>query len=124
MPRLLRYWAPVVLVAAVIFTLSSLPGSQLDVRLFPHADKLAHALEFGALGLFLIRALDHTVDWRPQLQLGLTLAVVLLYGGLDELHQSIVPLRDVSLLDAAAAIIGGGVACGVWYLYKSRGKTA
>ncbi len=94
-----RYLVLAVLYMALIFFLSSLPGSAAGIP--PPWDKLAHALEYGGLGFLLGRGLG-----RP-----LPAAVLaVLYGLSDELHQRYVPGREASagdlLADAVGALIG------------------
>jgi VanZ family protein len=98
----LRLWAPVVLWAAVIFVLSSIPdlGTGLgtwDLLL----RKLAHAVEFAILGALLLRALAREA---PALALGVAYAVS------DEVHQMFVSGRRGSawdvLIDAAGVALG------------------
>ncbi len=96
--RSVSLWLPVVVWAAVIFTLSSIPhlGTGLgtwDLVL----RKLAHATEYGILGALLLRALG-----RPILA---ALAAVA-YAASDELHQHFVSGRHASPLDVAIDVVG------------------
>ena len=103
MPSALRLWLPVVLWAAVIFALSSVPdlgtglgGWDLVLR------KLAHAAEFGVLGMLLLRALRREL---PAFAAGVAYAIS------DELHQHFVPGRRGAPLDVLIDAVG--VALGV-----------
>jgi VanZ family protein len=99
-------WVPVVLWAAVIFTLSSIPdlGTGLgtwDIVL----RKLAHTAEYAILGGLLFRAVRNAP------------AAVLLastYAVTDELHQTFVAGRHGApldwVIDSAGAILGVAVA--------------
>ena len=107
-----RRWLPVVVWAALIFALSSVPdlGTGLgdwDLVLC----KLAHAAEYAVLGALLVRAVA-----QPRL------AFVLgtLYASSDELHQAFVPGRMGSPTDVAIDALG--VACGVvlWQALRPR----
>lgn len=113
--RALKLWGPPLAVAIVIFLLSSIPGTELRLQLFAHADKLAHACEFGLLGFLLLRALSGCTSWSLLVATAVTLGLVLLYGALDELHQLHVPHRDVDGWDLVADFGGGLAGCGVWY---------
>ena len=101
----LRLWAPVVLWAAVIFALSSVPDLGTGLGTWDLVlRKLAHATEFAVLGALLVRAL--AVE-RAALALGIA------YAASDELHQHFVPGRlgspfDV-LIDAVGVAIGVAV---------------
>jgi VanZ family protein len=84
-------WAPVVLWAAVIFAISSIPSLSTGLGVWDVVlRKLAHAVEFGALGALLVRALRN----EPA-------AIVLgsLYAVTDELHQTFVAGRHGSPVD-------------------------
>lgn len=99
----LRLWAPVVLWAAVIFVLSSIPdlGTGLgtwDLLL----RKLAHTIEFAILGALLLRAL------RAELP---ALAAGVAYAATDEIHQLFVEGRRGSVVDVLIDAVG--VAAGV-----------
>jgi VanZ family protein len=96
--RTLTHWLPVLLWAALIFTLSSVPdlssglgGWDLFLR------KAAHVTEYAILALLLARALHREV---PALVLGV------LYAASDEFHQSFVRGRHGAPLDVAIDSIG------------------
>jgi VanZ family protein len=102
----LTAWAPVVLWAALIFALSSIPdlGTGLgdwDVVL----RKLAHIAEYAVLGAFAFRAARSV---SAALLLGSAYAVT------DELHQTFVSGRHGSpvdwLIDTAGVVVGVAVA--------------
>jgi len=99
----LARWLPVVLWAAVIFALSSVPdlGTGLgnwDLLL----RKLAHVVEYAILGALLVRALGREL---PALAAGIAYAVS------DEVHQHFVAGRRGAPLDVV--IDATGVALGV-----------
>jgi VanZ family protein len=103
-------WAPVVLWAALIFTLSSIPHLSTDLGTWDLVlRKLGHFAEFGVFGALLLRALGR----EPA-------AFVLgsLYAATDEVHQAFVPGRAGSPFDWA--IDTAGVAAGVLLLRRSR----
>lgn len=102
-------WAPVVVWMGVIFLFSS----RVDL---PHAPqpwsdsllrKSAHVVEFGVLGLLLVRALGARSWRRGHL---LAILVASLYAASDEVHQAFVAGRHGSLwdvlLDSGAAGVG------------------
>jgi len=98
--------------AAVIFAFSSVPdlgtglGSwDLLVR------KIAHAVEFGVLGVLFLRATR-----RP----GLAFVLGTLYAVSDEVHQSFVPGRMGSAVDVAIDMIGVLAGIVVWQLVRAR----
>ena len=96
--RTLAHWLPVVLWAAVVFALSSIPslGTGLgDWDLILR--KGAHMTEYAVLAVLLLRALDREA---PALSLGI------LYAASDELHQSFVRGRHASPVDVAIDTVG------------------
>ena len=100
-------WIPAIVYIALIFAISSIPGSihgRIPFRIF---DKAAHLVEFAGLGLFLMVAFRGSMP-RAGLRhvLLLVLAVGLAIGVLDELYQSFVPGRAVEFLDWVADTIG------------------
>lgn len=127
--RGLALWGPVLLVAGAILTVSHMSSPPSP----PGApDWLLHGIEYGALGLFLSRALAG--GWRGRLSgrgAVLTLLLGVLYGASDEWHQSFVPGRDSSardvLADGAGTLLGIGVtvvAARLWPLAGGRAGKA
>jgi len=106
----LRLWAPVVLWAAVIFSVSAVPDLGTGLGTWDLVlRKLAHACEFAVLGALLLRALR---DERAAFAAGVAYAIS------DEVHQLFVPGRHGSPLDVA--IDSAGVAVGIllWRRYS------
>jgi VanZ family protein len=113
--------APVILWAALIYYLSSLP--QLSHIPMPyHLDKLAHAIVYGVLAVTAFRALYHQRRFEALKRNAgmLALLFVLLYGVADELHQQFVPGRVSSMLDLAADVAGAAIALRLWQWYVRR----
>ena len=106
-PFLRRVW-PAVFYAALIFLLSSLPGNQIPELGFDLGDKLIHLVEFGLLGLFLVRAFGLTA--HPY---ALTILAGTLYAASDEVHQFFIPGRFSSGGDFFADVLGVMLAAGI-----------
>lgn len=88
----------------LIFFLSHQPSLPTP-SLFPHQDKLFHAVTYGVLGLLLQGGLPDTPGrWL------LAWLMASLYGCSDEIHQLFVPGRSADLLDlladSAGALLG------------------
>lgn len=131
----LKYWAPVVLWMALIFSAStdvgssdrssrliapvlrwlfpSLPEPTIDAVVLG-VRKTAHMTEYAVLTVLVWRALRRPVrsdprpwSWRPA---GLAVAVAMAYAVSDELHQAFVPSRQAQLtdvlLDSVGALLG------------------
>ncbi|MBM3222336.1 MAG: VanZ family protein [Candidatus Tectomicrobia bacterium] len=106
-------WGIVIGYTAVIFCLSSIPGSSIPSIYLN--DKLIHAGEFGLLGIFLARALSL---WKPAWSTRCialwSILVSIAYGVTDEWHQSFVPQRSADFADLAADSVGALIAVWLW----------
>ncbi len=106
----LLLWAPVVLLLsyeAYLSGQSRLPGFGIDL---PHLDKVEHAVYFFLTGLAAVRAARFGELWgRGKTAVFLVLFAVL-WGCLDEIHQSYVPYRDVEIGDVVADTAGVALA--------------
>ena len=101
--RALSVWLPVVVWAAVIFTLSSIPSLGTGLGVWDTVlRKAGHMTEFAILGALLFRALGREL---PAFAAGVAYAVT------DEVHQHFVEGRHASPLDVALDAIG--VALGI-----------
>ncbi|MFN8062675.1 MAG: VanZ family protein [Vicinamibacterales bacterium] len=115
-------WGPPLLYMAMIFGLST--QSQLPSPPGRLTDKHVHFLVFGGLSALLLRALARG-EWRRVTVATVVGAIVLtaVYGASDELHQSFVPGRDASVLDAVADALGASAAASLlwaWGIIRDR----
>jgi VanZ family protein len=104
----LGWWLPPLVWMAAIFVVSSQPNPAPEVtsRVW---DKLLHAIEYGTLGLLCCRALTREgLRWETAALGGICLAAA--YGASDEYHQLFVPMRDASIRDWFADVVGAAVA--------------
>jgi VanZ family protein len=111
-------WLPAVLVMLAIFGFSSIPSNELPN--FGSGDlivkKGGHVLGYGLL------ALAYWVGLRfDKRRWWLALLFAILYAASDEFHQSFVPGRHSSWVDALV-IDGGGAAAAVGLVYWLREK--
>jgi VanZ family protein len=98
MSRTLSLWLPVVLWAAVIFALSSIPSLSTDLGLWDLVlRKAAHVTEYAILGALLLRALQRPLGAAT---LGFAYAVS------DEIHQHFVRGRSGNVVDVAIDAVG------------------
>jgi VanZ family protein len=110
--RVLTVWLPVVLWAAVIFTLSSIPSLSTGLGLWDTIlRKAAHVTEYGVLGALLLRALGREA---PALAGGIA------YAATDELHQHFVRGRHGAPVDVAIDAIGVAAGMLVWLRVRER----
>jgi VanZ family protein len=100
-------WLPVVVWAALIFAVSSVPSLDSGLGTWDLGlRKLAHLAEYAVLGALLARALPElAAQWAG-----------IAYAASDELHQAFVPGRFGSLLDVA--IDAAGVLVGILLLRR------
>ena len=115
----LKLWGPPALLAAIIFALSSL--SQVPGATYVW-DKLAHCTVFGTLCLLTLRATHggaRPLALRPA---AAAFFLVLLWGVLDEVHQSFVPGRDASARDVAADALGAALALALWAAWRGTAR--
>jgi VanZ family protein len=130
MGKNLKYWIPAICVAVLISTFSTHYFSSAETARFlipllrllfpaasPHAlslmhtgiRKLAHITEFGVLSIAVFHGVrGERFGWRLQWAV-ITLIIAVSYAGLDEWHQSFVPMREARfrdvLIDSTGALI-------------------
>lgn len=98
--RLLYYWLPPIAWMAFIFFLSSRRSVGVtqtylyDFIIF----KSLHVIEYAILFLLLFRAL-HSIKMRLDLRYVIAVAVSILYGASDEIHQLMTPTRTGRIRD-------------------------
>jgi VanZ family protein len=110
--RLLTVWLPVLIWAAVIFTLSSIPSLSTGLGTWDTIlRKAAHLAEYAVLGGLIYRALGR----EP-----LALAVGIAYAATDELHQYFVGGRHASPVDVAIDAVGVAVGMLLWLRLRER----
>jgi len=103
-------WIPVVLWAAVIFTLSSVPDLGTGLGTWDTVlRKIAHTAEYALLGALVFRATRRAPT---------ALVIASAYAVTDEIHQTFVAGRHGSpvdwLIDTAGAAIGIVIAARAW----------
>jgi len=96
---------------AFIFAASSVPGNQIPAAIW---DKLAHLLVYAALGAFFMLPLaGGRVSGVTLTTMAAAIALSLVYGISDELHQMFTPGRSPDIRDVIADTIGAAVGVGV-----------
>jgi len=118
--QMLWLWGPVVGYCALIFLVSA--QSDLSLPDFPSSDsdKVAHALEYGVLGILWARAAKASWPrWTFLLMLASIGLFTGLYGVIDEWHQRYVPGRFADWHDALADLCGGTLG-GIGYLIGTQ----
>jgi VanZ family protein len=140
MAKRLTYWIPAICVAVLISTFSTHYFSSEETSkilmpilhwIFPTASlhtfsrmhtairKLAHVTEFGVFSIAVfhgVRAEGHGWRWRWAL---ITLIVAVSYAGLDEVHQSFVPMREARVRDVLIDSTGALLAQALVWCYAT-----
>lgn len=114
LPLFLSLWLPVILWAAFIFYLSSIPHLRF---LQSHWDflfrKIGHLGVYGILARLVARALSGSTLWSWKKIFAGSLVLTILYACTDEFHQSFVPGRSATVHDVVIDSVGGWLALGV-----------
>ncbi len=111
-----RYWLPPLLYLALIYLLSGMPAPPIPAG---WDGNLLHYPEYALLGLLLARALEggrRDAPLLPVLLGSLALAVVL--GALDEVHQSFVPGRMPDPVDWWHDAVGAALGAAFWGIWR------
>ena len=119
-------WLPLLVMMGTITFLSHLPGNSIQLPQVYNSDKLAHISAYCALGLSYLHALPPR--WWPGrrwLVGGSVVLFCLLFGIVDEFHQSFVPGRMVSGADVLADMAGSVLAWSgfaAWQRWRAKGR--
>ena len=101
-----------------IFALSSFHQVALPFVDRPSVDKIYHSIEYAALVYLIIRALEQGFRMYGWIMIIVGIALGILYGVSDEIHQLFVPGRYFSYWDMVADSVGA--ALGGWIYLKIR----
>ncbi len=114
-----------ILYLGLIFFMSSRPYLQTPGLEFASMDKLVHAVEYFLLGVLLFAAIGRGIS-RSKLGTFLFLfAVGASIGALDEMFQSYIPGREMSIYDWIADAVGVGLGTGLTVYFRlGRRSTA
>jgi len=97
--KFIKLWVPVILWAALIFYLSSLPDLKTDLKYDFFLRKIAHMLEYLILTFLLFRAIKGSFDLTELFLFIYPASLALFYAVSDEFHQLFVRGRDGSIMD-------------------------
>ncbi len=141
-----KYWIPAILVAVLISLFSTryfsgdetariiipllhwaLPRASPRMLRLMHVGirKMAHVTEFGLFSITVFHGIrGRRFGWRFSWALA-TLAIAVTYAGVDEWHQSFVPLRDARVRDVMIDALGAVSAQAlVWCYAKWKSNSA
>jgi VanZ family protein len=102
----LRPWIPALAWSALLFGLSTIPGSAIPEVPTPNVDKLVHGALYLVLGLCCARGLGASARLAPVPLVMAATAMATAFGVTDELHQLLTPRRSADWLDVVADAIG------------------
>jgi VanZ family protein len=112
MPKVIKYWIPVLILSFVIFFFSSRPtpvSAGIDWQDFL-LKKTAHIILYSALFVLVYRSLLNTTDMDRRTAAWIAIAYVAIYGTSDEFHQSFTPGRQPAFRDIIIDTAAGGLA--------------
>ena len=110
--RALTLWLPVLVWAAVIFTLSAIPSLSSGLGVWDTVlRKCAHVTEYAVLGALLYRAFEREA---PALAAGIA------YAATDEVHQHFVRGRHASPVDVGIDAVGVALGMLLWLRVRTR----
>jgi VanZ family protein len=121
--NLARRWArkiPLLVAMATIFILSHQPGDTLQLPSIPGLDKVAHAVIYGVLAASALYAFTpNSTQYDPRARAAAVVVFCVLFGLVDEYHQSFIPGRWASGWDLVADGLGGAMVAGLWWWRRS-----
>jgi len=107
---------------STIFLLSSIPQIKQPFYPFANFDIILHIILYGGLGLIICRFLANDLRRSAPAAMIVACALTMLYGLSDEIHQSFVPGRNVSVSDFISNTTGAVLAVLFWY-FAMRPRT-
>lgn len=109
--RFLRYQAPAILWALLLFAASSIPSEEFPRLSIFSQDKLLHISAYFGFGLVLYRAIMYQQRflWLKQHAKLAVIVCAALYAVSDEFHQSFVPGRSMDHWDLVADVLGATI---------------
>jgi VanZ family protein len=93
--------------AAVIFVLSSIPGTDFPKVPGEQMDKLVHGVLYSTLGFLVTRGLRGSTTLGRGTLVAVSTVLAILYGVSDEIHQLWTPRRSCDWHDVVADAVGG-----------------
>lgn len=109
---IVRWW-PALAWTGLIFAASSIPGSRFEDVGFEIPDKLVHGLEYAVLGFLVFVAARGQGPSAGVRAFALAVSWGLLTGIADESYQRLIPLRDPSVADWVADVLGAAVGAAI-----------
>ncbi len=121
MSRDQRRLIPVLLFVLLIFAVSSIPSLKAPGPAFDFKDKIAHTIEYFVLGVLLFRGIGWTASRSRGATFVFLFAVGVSIAGLDEIYQSFIPGRVMSITDWYADALGVALGVGL-FVFTRMGR--
>jgi VanZ family protein len=118
-----RRMLPVTVFVIFIFAVASIPRFAPPGPEFWLRDKVAHFIEFLILGILLFRAVGWQVSASRWVTFGFLTSVGATIGAVNEVYQTFIPGREMSLGDWLADLAGVAVGIGL-YAFTSFGVSS
>lgn len=117
----IQRWGPALIMMALIFTASSIPGSELPQLGFwdTLAKKGGHIIGYALLAAAFLHAVGNGKRPRP-IQVVTALCLTFLYAVSDELHQGFTLGRTPSVRDVFIDALGGMIGIALWHAIRMR----
>jgi len=115
-----RWWSVLVWIG-LIFAASSVPGSTLDDVGIEIPDKIVHGFEYAVLGLLAFGARRQSRPREGRRAFLVAVAIGAAVGIVDENYQRLIPLRDASVADALADLVGAVIGSAIAWHFGFRG---
>jgi VanZ family protein len=115
----LKIFAPAIIWAVIILAISSIPYLSTPSMEFKIEDKIAHFGEYLVLGVLLAHGFSRQ-RWGPGKVFLASAGIAGLFGILDEIHQLIIPGRQMDALDILADVAGSCCAAGIYVIITRK----
>ena len=111
--------------AMLILVISSIPDLSPPQLGFKYQDKLYHFLEYAIFSILLFFALfNSTSNFFKENILFVAILIGIVFAGIDEIHQSLVPGRSADITDFLADFMGlAFVQLVFWLFYRKKSVT-
>jgi VanZ family protein len=114
----LLLWLPPILWGGLIWFVSSMPHLTIPKQIvFPNIDKAAHLGEYTIFSFLLTRAFVLSFIGKASL---FSWLLLVLYGGMDEIHQLFVPGRACDIKDFITDIAGAVLGILLFHYFQKR----
>jgi VanZ family protein len=119
--KFLIYHLPVILYAALVIYISSIPNlNRPDIEILKY-DKIIHFIEYAIFAILVFRSFSHIFS-RQRLRLVVysSLLFLVVFAFIDEFFQSHIPGRDSDIFDVLFDVLGGFLLIIILYIRQKK----